>query len=245
MLDDIMTSIDPAGLKESHELPASGEDLLGRHHFDTYRLLLDLEHQGFTRPQAEVVMKGIKFKLRESAAILGQRLLLRSDLENEAYLFKAALSELRTEIQIMRRNDTQLLQTEASLITREVENLGQKLREDVATMKNEIMLDMNNRKNETREEQKVIDMRIQEINNKLTVLLGDVRTGLEAVRWETIWKGMAGVAAAGLTIATLGYLLTRYADRRAEALAIEKQKQLKQLQEDARHAGTLDMEVVY
>lgn len=106
-------------------------------------------------------------------------------------MFKAALSELRTEIQIMRRNDTQLLQTEASLITREVENLAQKLREDVATMKNEITLDMNNRKNETREEQKVIDMRIQEINNKLTVSLGDVRTGLEAVRWETIWKGMS------------------------------------------------------
>ncbi|KAG0166167.1 hypothetical protein DFQ28_007657 [Apophysomyces sp. BC1034] len=243
MLDDIINNIDTTASRDFLDVYASGEDLLGQHHFDTYRLLLDLEHQGFTRSQAEVVMKGIKFKLRESAAILRQRLLLRSDLENEAYLFKAALSELRTEIQIMRRNDTQLLQTEASLITREVENLAQKLREDVATMKNEVMLDMNNRKNETREEQKVIDMRIQEINNKLTVLLGDVRTGIEAVRWETIWKGMTGVAAAGLTIATLGYLLTRYADRRAEALAIEKQKKLKQLQEEARHAGTLDMEL--
>ena len=36
-----------------------------QHHFDTYKLLLALERQGFSRTQAEVVMKGIKFKLRE------------------------------------------------------------------------------------------------------------------------------------------------------------------------------------
>lgn len=35
------------------------------HHFDTYELLKHLESQGFTRKQAEVIMKGIKFRLRE------------------------------------------------------------------------------------------------------------------------------------------------------------------------------------
>jgi hypothetical protein len=35
------------------------------HHFDTYDLLMHLESQGFTRRQAEVIMKGIKFRLRE------------------------------------------------------------------------------------------------------------------------------------------------------------------------------------
>jgi predicted component of type VI protein secretion system len=90
----------------------------------------------------------------------------------------------------MRRNDTQMLQTDAGIVTREVEVLAQRLREDVATMKNDVTLDMNNRKNETQEEQKAIDMKIQEINNKFTVQMGEVRTELEAVRWETIWKGM-------------------------------------------------------
>ncbi|KAL0079740.1 hypothetical protein J3Q64DRAFT_1810725 [Phycomyces blakesleeanus] len=225
--------------------PTRPDAFLQQHHFDTYNLLQNLEQQGFSRAQAEVFMKGIKFKLRESAALVRQRLLLRSDLENESYLLKAALSELRTEVQIMRRNDTQMLQAEASMITREVEALGQRLNEDVALMKNEVTLDMNNRKNETREEQKAIDMRIQEINNKFTIQLGDVRTDLEAVRWETIWKGMAGVAAAGLGIASLGYLLTRYAERKANSIYIEQQKKLKKLQEEARHAGTADMEVVY
>jgi hypothetical protein len=35
------------------------------HHFDTYELLKLLESQGFTRKQAEIIMKGIKFRLRE------------------------------------------------------------------------------------------------------------------------------------------------------------------------------------
>ncbi|KAG2217394.1 hypothetical protein INT45_005884 [Circinella minor] len=216
-----------------------------QHHFDTYKLLLALERQGFSRTQAEVVMKGIKFKLRESSAFIRKRLLLKSDLDNETYLFKAGLSELRTEVQAMRRNDIQMLQADMSAVTREVDALGQKLREDVAMMRNDVALDLNNQKNEGREELKSIDMRIQEINNKITVSLGDVRTGIEAVRWETIWKGMTGVAVAAMGIATLGYILTRYADHKAEAIRVQKQRQLKQLQEDARHAGTADMEVVY
>jgi hypothetical protein len=57
-------------------------------------------------------------------------------------------------------------------------------------MKNNIALDMDNRKNETRSEQKEIEMTIQELNSKLTVKIGEVRTGLESTRWETIWKGL-------------------------------------------------------
>lgn len=109
-------------------------------------------------------------------------------MENESYLYKAALSELRTEIQLLRRQDLQLLQAEASAVTHEVESVGQKLNEDIAIMKNEIALDTNSRKNETRELQQAIDMRIQELNNRLTVRLGDMRTEIEAIRWETIWK---------------------------------------------------------
>lgn len=108
----------------------------------------------------------------------------------ESYLFKAAISELRTEIQVMRQKDTQQLKAETLMITREVEQLGQRIREDVDLMKNEIALDMNNRKNETRSDQKEIDMTIQELNNKFTVKLGEVKTGIESTRWETIWKGL-------------------------------------------------------
>ncbi|RUS26041.1 hypothetical protein BC938DRAFT_471300 [Jimgerdemannia flammicorona] len=159
------------------------------HHFDTYRLVKLLEKKGFTRDQSIDIMGGIKHMLRDRASALRSRMLSKSDLENESYLFRAALSELRTEIAILRRNDMTLLQSEVAAITRETDALNQRLREDVAMMKSDIQLDMNNRKSETREDQKSIDVRIQEANNKFTICLGDIRTDLEAVRWETIWKG--------------------------------------------------------
>lgn len=98
---------------------------------------------------------------------------------------------MRIEVQTMRRNNVQTLQAEGSAVSREVESLQQKLQEDIATMKNDVTLEVNNRKNEAREELKHIDMKIQELNNRITVSLGDVRTNLEAIRWETIWKGMS------------------------------------------------------
>lgn len=91
---------------------------------------------------------------------------------------------------MMRQKDTQALKAETFLVTREVEALAQHIREDVDLIKNEIALDMDNRKNETRSDQKDIDMTIQELNSKFTVRLGEVRTGLESTRWETIWKGL-------------------------------------------------------
>ncbi|KAG2180045.1 hypothetical protein INT43_003832 [Umbelopsis isabellina] len=225
--------------------PLRYDDYFNRHHFDTYKLLRSLEHQGFTRGQAEVIMKGIKFKLRQSTASLRQTMLTTSDLENETYLFKAALTELRTEVQVLRRNDTQTLQSEASLITREVDALAQRLSEDIGNMKSEISLDMNNRKNDVREEQKAIDMRIQEINNKFTISLGDVRTDLEAVRWETIWKGMTGVVVAGIVVASLGYLLLNHSDKKSREFEIENQKIKKQLREEAKYAHTAEEEVIF
>lgn len=179
-------------------------------------------------------------------------------------MFSAAVSELRTEIKMMRQKDTQALKAETFLVTREVEALAQRIREDVDLIKNEVALDMDNRKNETRSGQKDIDMTIQELNSKFTVKLGEVRTGLESTRWETIWKGLglirifflivteltifmckAGVAASSLAIATIAYFLTNFAEKRDMEQRAQKLKKKKQMQEDARSAGLVDMDAVY
>lgn len=60
-----LNDTNPSSLDLDHAPDTTLPSLYRLHHFDTYRLLQSLEQQGFTRPQAEVVMKGIKFKLRE------------------------------------------------------------------------------------------------------------------------------------------------------------------------------------
>ncbi|PKC10001.1 hypothetical protein RhiirA5_289293, partial [Rhizophagus irregularis] len=155
-----------------------------QYYFNTYKIVKDLEVQGFTRGQAEAIMRGMEallingFKSRS-------KLLSKADLENETYLFQASLSDLRIEIQIMRKNSLVDLSSENSLIQREVSSLHQKLRDDIGKMRHFIQLDINNYKADIREEQKKKEINIQRIDNKFTISSGDVRTDIEALKWET------------------------------------------------------------
>ena len=54
----------------------------------------------------------------------------------------------------------------------------------IADIECSIELDTNNRKAETRAELKGFNLDIEEINNKFTILLGDLRTEIETARWE-------------------------------------------------------------
>ena len=60
----------------------------------------------------------------------------------EAYLFSAALSELRTEVQVQARNDAISQQSANALLQREVDSLSQRMREDMQGLKNECVAAM-------------------------------------------------------------------------------------------------------
>lgn len=118
--------------------------------------------------------------------------LTAADRWQEAYLFSAALSELRTEVQVQARNDAIAQQSANALLQREVDSLSQRMREDMQGLKNEcvcavkafligisIQLDINNRKDETAADLKALELKISELSGKFTSLLGDVRTEVE------------------------------------------------------------------
>ncbi|KAH7050639.1 hypothetical protein BKA57DRAFT_384334, partial [Linnemannia elongata] len=160
------------------------------HNFNTNRIVTKLEKNGFQRGQAEVVMRSIKALLGGHTNKIRKNILTTGDLENESYLFKAALTELRTELQILRKNDAAALAIRTEIISREIDSLNQKLREDIANLKNDIAIDMNSRKSDVREEQKALEIRIQSMSNHYMAQLGDMRTKMEAAKWETTRKGM-------------------------------------------------------
>jgi len=133
-------------------------------------------------------------------------MLTTADLGNESYLFKAALTELRTELQILRKNDAAALAIRTEIISREIDSLNQKLREDIANLKNDIAIDMNSRKSDVREEQKALEIRIQSMSNHDMAQLGDMRTKMEAAKWETTRKGMGkGAAISGVLFAVVNF----------------------------------------
>lgn len=55
----------------------------------------------------------------------------------QAYLFKAALSELRTETTMLTRNETAAVRTATVALRREVDALDGQMKEDLASLKHE------------------------------------------------------------------------------------------------------------
>ncbi|KAN0064253.1 Protoheme IX farnesyltransferase, mitochondrial [Thecaphora frezii] len=157
---------------------------------------------------AEAIMEQVRFLITRRGTQTAQACLNKGDVENQAYLFNAALSELRTEVQVRARNDAAALQSITTLLQREVDALDQKMKEDVERLKHDIQVDMNNRKAESKEEQNNLEQEIQDLNNRFTISLSDLKTEIEQnVKWDATRRslflvfGIAAIVAANLAIA--------------------------------------------
>lgn len=108
------------------------------------------------------------------------------DLDNQAYLFRAALSEIRAESTMSTQNENAKLETQMGSLRREVDALDGKMKEDIQTLKHEIQMEVDSRKNEARTDLKSQDIMVEELLNKSTVSLGDLRTEIEKVKWDNM-----------------------------------------------------------
>jgi len=71
-------------------------------------------------------------------------------------------------------------------LRRDVDALDGKMKEDIQTLKHEIQMEVDNRKNEARTDLKRQDIAVEELLNKSTVTLGDLRTEMEKVKWDNM-----------------------------------------------------------
>ncbi|KAL7420286.1 hypothetical protein Q5752_005255 [Cryptotrichosporon argae] len=161
-----------------------------KHPFDTHAFVTHLEDAGLAGT-SRTLMEATREVIVRRAERARERMISKEDMDNEAYLFRAALSELRTELSVRTRNDGITLRAMSGAIRREVDGLEQKMKEDIQTLKHDIEMDMNNRKAETRTEMKSFDISIEEINNKFTISLGDLRTELESAKWDATRRAIS------------------------------------------------------
>lgn len=131
-------------------------------------------------------MRATRGLLTDRIGRVRREALALKDLDNQAYLFRAALSELRAESTMSTQNETAKLQASMAALRREVDALDGKMKEDIQTLKHEIQMEVDNRKNEARADLKYQDIMVEELLNKNTVALGDLRTEMEKVKWDNM-----------------------------------------------------------
>ncbi|KAI8871291.1 hypothetical protein GQ42DRAFT_162105 [Ramicandelaber brevisporus] len=162
--------------------------------FDTFKMVKSLQTNNvFTHGQAVAIMRCVEALLRDRTASVSSQLLTKPELDNDAYLFTAALAELRFESQTQRRNDHASMRFDLDQLNRDVDTLSQRLREEIAALKSDIQIEMNNHRNDARDSLGRIEMEMYGLNNKFTVRLGEVKTEIEAMKWDTVQRAIVGL----------------------------------------------------
>ncbi|CAH7686966.1 expressed protein, partial [Phakopsora pachyrhizi] len=128
------------------------------------------------------------------------RILSKSYSKGQAYLYQAALDELQTSVNIKARNNGILIRTGNNVVLREIESLKQKLKDYIHGLKNELQIELNTRKEEANDEQNKLELSIQELNSKLTILTGEVRTEIETRKLVTTRRCVVAISTLALCV---------------------------------------------
>ena len=133
------------------------------HHFDTWSLVQDLSKGGFSQHQSTALMKAVRAILTDNMDLARRGLVSKSNVENETYLFQAACSELRTEIQNNRKAEMEKLRTQRAQLQHEVDILNQKMAQEISNLKDELKGMFDDRKMTARMDQRSRESRVRSI----------------------------------------------------------------------------------
>ncbi|TXT13682.1 hypothetical protein VHUM_01049 [Vanrija humicola] len=179
-----------------------------RHPFDTHAFVSALERANIDSESAKALMEAARGLITRRADRATGNMLSKEELDNEVYLFKAALSKLGTEFNLRTRNAGIAARDDLSAIRRELDAVEVKMAEEMQILKHDIEIEVNDRKTETRSEIKSFDIAIEEINNRATISVGDLKTEIESAKWEATRRAITiivvlvicGVGISSLTI---------------------------------------------
>jgi len=167
--------------------------------FHTHAFFSALE-KTFPTQTARGLMRATRALLVDRLGKVRREGLTVKDLDNQAYLFRAALSELRAEITMMTKNDAAAIRTATAALRREVDRLDVKMKEDIGTLKHEIQMELDSRKNEGKSDLKQQDIAIEELLNKAIVSVNNLRTDVEENKWDNMRKAVLTLSAFALAI---------------------------------------------
>ncbi|EJD01329.1 uncharacterized protein FOMMEDRAFT_111066 [Fomitiporia mediterranea MF3/22] len=157
--------------------------------FDTHRFYTALE-KTFPESIANSLMRATRALLVDRIGRVKREALSVKNLENQAYLFRAALSEARNEISLRQRNDSATIRTSLAALRREIDSLDGRMKSDIANLKHELQMDVDNRKTESKTDLKQMDIQIEEVLNKAIVSIGEMKTMTEQMKWENMYRAV-------------------------------------------------------
>ncbi|KAF9584484.1 hypothetical protein BGW38_006300 [Lunasporangiospora selenospora] len=174
------------------------------HHFDTHRFVEKLELDGFTRQQSEAVVNALEEVLNESMDNLTKNMVTRADQDKTVYTYKVDFAALKSELQMLEKNDFSLTNTNNERLVSEIEKLRQRLREEVARTQAGVRLDLNLEKGRIRDEAATQELKVRATEERIEQEIASLRTQMETIKLQTLQYMIGTITGAGALI--LAYL---------------------------------------
>ncbi|CAE6373720.1 Protein fmp32, mitochondrial [Rhizoctonia solani AG-1 IB] len=168
-------SIFPSRARWIHTLPPRRS----QHHFDTHQFVQRLESEGLSRSQAEALMSAIAEVIDESVRNMSRNMVTKTDQEKYSYTQKVDFAQLKSEIQLLEKNDVALMKADNDRLVTDVERLKARLREEISRTQAGVRLDLNLEKGRIRDESSVQELKIREVDTRIESEISGLRTAIE------------------------------------------------------------------
>ncbi|KAF8596744.1 mitochondrial protein [Ceratobasidium sp. AG-I] len=155
-------------------------------HFDTHQFVQRLEGEGLSRSQAEGIMTAISEVIDESVKNMSRNMVTKSDQEKYSYTQKVDFAQLKSEVQLLEKNDVALMKADNDRLVTDVERLKARLREEITRTQAGVRLDLNLEKGRIRDESSVQELKIREVDTRIESEISGLRTAIEQSKQNTL-----------------------------------------------------------
>ncbi|KZV64415.1 DUF1640-domain-containing protein [Peniophora sp. CONT] len=167
--------------------PASAFGLLRRrYHFDTHHFVRRLEEEGLSRAQAEGIMTAIAEVIDESIRNMTGNMVTKADQEKHHYTQQVDFAQLKSELQLMEKNDLSMIKAENERLVSDIDKLKARLREEVARTQAGVRLDLNLEKGRIREEASRQELKMKEVDTRIEQEIAGLRAAIQSSKATTL-----------------------------------------------------------
>ncbi|KAF8845244.1 DUF1640-domain-containing protein [Paxillus ammoniavirescens] len=155
-------------------------------HFDTHHFVQRLEREGLNRAQAEGIMSAMAEVIDESIRNMTSNMVTKADQEKRQYTQQVDFAQLKSELQLMEKNDLAMIKAENDRLQADMQKLKQRLREEITRTQAGVRLDLNLEKGRMREESSGQELKIKEVDTRIEQEIAHLRTAIQASKATTL-----------------------------------------------------------
>ncbi|KAI0065639.1 DUF1640-domain-containing protein [Artomyces pyxidatus] len=176
-------------------------------HFDTHHFVQRLEREGLNRAQAEGIMSAMAEVIDESIRNMTGNMVTKADQEKHHYTQQVDFAQLKSELQLMEKNDLSMIKAENDRLVTDVEKLKQRLREEITRTQAGVRLDLNLEKGRIREEASRQELKMKEVDTRIEQEIAGLRAAIQSSKATTLQYLVGFVT--GCTALLMAYLRFR------------------------------------